>query len=311
MIELMSPAGSLEAAKRAFDAGADVVYAGIQNISMRPKRVEFDQDFGELVEYAHQRGKKVYATANVCPKPSDISLFEKRMAEVHSHGADAVIVSDAWVMELIRDRYPDLPIHASIMTSVVNAEAAEFYRERGAAMVVASRSIGDVEEIRTIRETGVDVEVFVHGGICYMFDGDCYMSSYWRQWSDYDPDLKATRLFGQNNTKGECQHICKRQCTLATDGREITNGRLMRRPDDVGLDRLPFYIGIGVKTLKIEGRALSLDYVAQATRVYREAIDLYYKDPERWRILDEWGPAINELIEARLECERSWQISSS
>src|SRR3990172_580965 len=191
-IELMSPAGSLEGAALAFDAGADVVYAGVKNLSMRPKRVEFDQNLGELIDYAHGRGKKVYVTTNVCPKPSDIPLFERRMAEVSALGADAVIVSDPWVMEHVRDNYPNLPIHASIMTSVVNAEAAKFYQERGATMVVISRSLGDLDEIRRIKEdVKVDLEVFVHGGICYMYDGDCYMSSYWRQRRDYDPDLDA------------------------------------------------------------------------------------------------------------------------
>src|SRR3972149_1083057 len=193
------------------------------------------------------------------------------------------------------------------MTSVVNAEAANFYKERGASVVVVSRSLGDIDEIRRIKEeVDIDLEVFVHGGICYMFDGDCYMSSYWRQRRDYDPDLDAYRLFGQNNTKGECQLICKRQCSLATDGRVLAEGKLMRRPDDVGLDRLPFYIDVGVKILKIEGRAMSLNYIAEATKLYRQAIDLYYNDPERWSVKSEWRPAIDTLIEARLEYERSW-----
>ncbi len=308
-IELMSPAGSIEGAKLAFDAGADVVYAGIKNISMRPKRVEFDQDFGELVKYAHGRGRKVYATTNVCPKPSDIPIFEQRLAEVSAIGADAVIVSDPWVMEYIRDNYPELPIHASIMTSVVNAEAARFYKERGASVVVVSRSLNDLDEIRRIKEeVDVDLEVFVHGGICYMYDGDCYMSSYWRQRRDFDPDLGVFRLFGQNNTKGECQLICKRNCSLTAGGEVISKGRLMRRPDDVGLDRLPFYIETGVRILKIEGRAMSLDYIAEATRLYRQAIDLYYAEPARWKVREEWAPAVEELIEARLEYERTWHI---
>ena len=306
----MSPAGSLEGAKLAYDAGADVVYAGVKNLSMRPKRVEFDQDLGELIDYAHSRGKKVYATTNVCPKPSDIPLFEKRMAEVSELGADAVIISDPWVMEHVRDNYPDLPIHASIMTSVVNAEAARFYKERGASMVVVSRSLGDIDEIRRMREdVDVDLEVFVHGGICYMYDGDCYMSSYWRQKRDYDPDLGVYRLFGQNNTKGECQLICKRNCTLTADGEALAKGRLMRRDDDVGLDRLPFYIDMGVRTLKIEGRAMSLNYIAEATKLYRQAIDLYYADPARWQVQEEWRPAVDGLIEERLEYERTWHIT--
>src|SRR3990172_4306504 len=91
-IELMSPAGSLESATAAFDAGADVVYAGVKNLSMRPKRVEFDQNLGELIACAHDRGKKVYVTTNVCPKPSDVPWFEKRLAQVNELGAYVVIL---------------------------------------------------------------------------------------------------------------------------------------------------------------------------------------------------------------------------
>ncbi len=309
-VKLMSPAGSMEAAEVAFDSGADVVYAGIKNISMRPKRVEFDENIGELINYAHGRGREVYVTTNVCPKPQDLPLFDKRLASVSELKADGVIVSDISVMEHIHKNYPNLPIHASIMTSIVNAQAAKFYKERGASVVVISRSLGDIEEIRLIREeVDIDLEVFVHGGICYMYDGDCYMSSYWRQRWDYDPDLKENRLFGQNNTKGECQLICKRSCSLESKGVARDSGRLMRRPDDVGLDRLPFYIDMGVKVLKIEGRAMPLEYIASATKLYRRAIDLYYESPERFQLLNEWQPAIDELIEARLEYERTWHIT--
>jgi U32 family peptidase len=309
-VELMSPAGSLEGARRAFDAGADVVYAGVTNLSMRPKRVEFQGGgLDELTALAHERGKKVYAVLNVCPKPSDLPVFAERIEEIHRLKVDGAIVSDISVMEHIRDNYPDLPIHASIMTSVVNAEAAEFYKERGASVVVVSRSLGDLAEIRRIREqVDVDLEVFVHGGICYMYDGDCYMSSYWRQRWDFDPDLGAHRLMGQNNTKGECQLICKRNCSLRLEDEQLAEGRLMRRPDDVGLDRLPFYIDIGIKILKIEGRAMSLDYVSDATRLYRQAIDLYLEDPERYHVMEEWSPAIDRLIQARLDYERDWHI---
>lgn len=309
--ELMSPAGSLETARLAFDAGADVVYAGVTNLSMRPKRVEFGQgNLGELIKYAHGRGKKIYAVTNVCPKPSDLPLFEERLAELSNLKADGVIVSDVWVMEHIKNNFPDLHIHASIMTSVVNAEAAKFYKERGASVVVISRSLGDLDEIRRIsEEVDVDLEVFVHGGICYMYDGDCYMSSYWRQRWDFDPDLGAHRLMGQNNTKGECQLICKRSCSLTKDNQVITEGRLMRRPDDVGLDRLPFYLDVGIKILKIEGRAMPPQYVAEATALYRKAIDVYLEDPKRFAIQEEWLPVVDRLVEARHEYERTWHIS--
>lgn len=310
-VKLMSPAGSLEAAALALDNGADALYAGITNLSMRPKRVEFKEaNLKSLVELVHQRGKEVYITMNVCPKPDDVSLYKSKLAEVYEAGADAVIVSDIGMMAYIRQNYPDLPIHVSIMTSVVNKEAADFYKQQGAAVVVVSRSLSSVAEVKEIASNiDVDIELFIHGGICYMFDGNCYMSSYWRQMWEYDPDLGKERLKGQNNTKGECQLICKRHCTLTKDNENVVSGRLLRRPDDVGLEKLPEYINMGVKIFKIEGRAMPLRYIAEATRLYREAIDTYFANPAQYQLKKEWLAVVERLIDARLEYERTWNIS--
>lgn len=310
-VKLMSPAGSLEGAALALDNGADALYAGVTNLSMRPKRVEFKEtNLKSLVDLVHQRGKEIYITMNVCPKPADVDLYKQKLAEVYQAGADAVIVSDVGMMAYIKQTYPDLPVHVSIMTSVVNSEAARFYKDQGAAVVVVSRSLSSIDEVRAITQNvDVDIELFIHGGICYMFDGNCYMSSYWRQVWEFDPDLGQERLKGQNNTKGECQLICKRHCVLTKDGQEIVAGRLLRRPDDVGLDRLPEYIKMGVKIFKIEGRAMPLKYIAEATCLYREAIDTYFADPSRYQIKQEWLPVVDRLIEHRLEYERTWHIT--
>lgn len=309
-VELMSPAGSLETARLAIGNGADAVYAGVTNLSMRPKRVEFSEtDFKGLIDFVHARGKKIYATMNICPKPSDVDNFKRHVNNIYHQGVDAVIVSDVGMMNWIHQTYPDLEIHASIMTSVVNPEAAQFYKDLGASVVVVSRSLDDLEGLRQIRDqVDVDLEVFVHGGICYMFDGLCYMSSYWRQEWGYDEDMGVMRLIGQNNTKGECHLICKRECSLERDGKILAEGRLMRRPDDVGLDRLPFYLDLGIRILKIEGRAMPAYYIEEATRLYRQAIDLYLTDPAKYAIRDEWLPAVDRLIEARHEYERRWDV---
>lgn len=141
-----------------------------------------------------------------------------------------------------------------------------------------------------------------------MFDGICYMSSHWNQKWDYDVDMKTIRLVGQNNTKGECHLICKRSCSLVSGEKEVASGKLMRRQDDVGLDRIPFYLENGVKILKIEGRAMPAYYIKEATKLYREAIDLYLSDPIKYRVLDSWQPAIENLLEARREYERKWDV---
>jgi len=309
-VELMCPAGNLETAKLAIDSGADAIYAGVTNLSMRPKRVEFsDDDFNALIDYVKSRGKKLYATMNICPKPSDVDNFKRRVGEIYDQGVDAVIVSDVGMMNWIHRNYPKLPIHASIMTSIVNVESAKFYHELGADVVLVSRSLDDLKGLKKIREeAGVDIELFVHGGICYMFDGYCYMSSYWRQEWGYDSDMGAMRLFGQNNTKGECHLICKRECGLQKGDSQVAAGRLMRRHDDVGLKNLPFYLDIGVRILKIEGRAMPAYYIEEATKIYRQAIDLYQSNPEKYIISEEWSAVVERLIEARWEYERRWDI---
>lgn len=309
-VELMSPAGNIDTAVLALESGADAVYAGVTNLSMRPKRVEFSQSsFEELIDTVHGLSKKIYATMNVCPKPSDVNNFKKKIDELHQHGVDAVIVSDVGMMNWIHNNYPGLPIHASIMTSVVNVESARFYKELGASVIVVSRSLADIGGIKEIHESvDVDLEVFVHGGICYMFDGICYMSSYWKQKWDYDADMDAMRLVGQNNTKGECHLICKRYGSLTCKGKESAGGKLMRRPDDVGLDRIPYYLENGIGILKIEGRAMPAYYIEQATKLYRQAIDLYLSDPDRYTVLDEWTPVVEQLLEARRKYERKWDV---
>ncbi len=306
----MAPAGNLDSARLAIEAGADSIYAGVKNLSMRPKRVEFtDQSFAKLVNYVHSRQRKIYATMNICPKPMDIDNFKAKLAEIASLEVDAVIVSDLGMIDYIHQTYPQLPIHVSIMASVVNIEAAKFYKEHGVEVALVSRSLNNLEELSRIsKSSGIDIELFVHGGICYMYDGICYMSSYWKQEWDWDPYMNRRRLMGQNNTKGECHLICKRPCTLSVNGQNLASGRLMRRPDDIGLEKLPEYLSMGVKILKIEGRAMPMYYIEEATRLYRQAIDLYLLNPEKYQLKQEWMPALERVLEARREYERKWHI---
>lgn len=310
-VELMAPAGSLEAAKLAISSGADSVYAGVTNLSMRPKRVEFGQDsFEDLLAYAHGQGKKIYAALNICIKDQDERTFRRQIDDIYNQGADAVILSDIAAIDYTHRNYPDLQIHVSIMVSLTNPEAARFYKDLGASVIVISRSLNDIQATRQIVASvpDVDFEIFVHGGICYMFDGKCYMSSYWQQDWDFDPDLGAPRLFGQNNTKGECHLICKRFCSLETEEKTHDKGQLMRRPDQVGLADLPAYIEMGIKIFKIEGRAMPLYYVPAATQLYREAIDTYLQAPDKYRMKEEWQPQVEKLVKARHEYESAWHI---
>jgi len=310
MVELMSPAGSLEGAKIAIENGADSLYAGVSNLSLRPRRVEFEKgDFKKLVDFAHGEGKKIYAVLNVFLKPEDLSLFKKEVEEVYQNGADGIICADVGVISYIRQNFPGLPIHISVQNSVTNPQAAKFYEDLGASVIVVSRSLDRIEDIEKIKKSvRADIEVFIHGGICYHYDGDCFLSSYWSQEMLFDRFLGKERLFGQNNAKGECHLICKREFTLSKNGHKLSEGRLLRRPDLIGLSNLPLYIEMGVKIFKLEGRAMPVSYVAKATRLYRKAIDLYFENPEQYLVPEEWQADLEEILMARRQYERNWDI---
>lgn len=309
-VELLSPCGSIEGAHLAIENGADALYAGVTNLSMRPNRVEFNNEpFEKLVDFVHKKNKKIFITLNVYMKPQDEEFFRQSVDKVYNSGADAIIVSDLGAIKYIKKHYPDILVHVSICTSVTNPEAAKFYEELGADVIVISRSLDDLTEIRKIREAvSVDLEMFVHGGICYMFDGDCYMSSYWKQEWKFDENFGKERLYGQNNTKGECQLVCKRFCSLTQNEDILADGLLLRRPDQVGLFNLPFYIDAGINILKIEGRAMSLDYIAKATALYREAIDTYINNSDKYCLKNEWAPVVADLLQARRDYEIQWNI---
>lgn len=310
-IELLVPCGSIEGAKLAAENGADAVYAGVVNLSMRPKRVEFaaSNSLSDLVKFVHDNGMRLFAAVNVYMKAQDEDVFLRSVDEVSRSGADAIILSDIGAISYVSKNYPELPVHVSVCTSVTNVDAALFYEELGASVIVVSRSLDDLNEVRKIREAvDANLELFVHGGICYMYDGDCYLSSHWKQVWDYDEYLAVERLYGQNNTKGECQLICKRECSLVRDGEVLASGRLLRRHDQVGLHNLPFYIETGINILKIEGRAMPLPYIAEATRLYRQAIDMYLDDPKAFTIRDEWLPVVESLVGARFNYDMQWHI---
>ncbi|MFQ5575135.1 MAG: peptidase U32 family protein, partial [Terriglobia bacterium] len=149
MVELMAPAGSLEGARTALAAGADAVYAGLTNLSLRPARAEFnDEEFAQIVSLAHDRSKKVYAVLNVFLKDEDLALFDSELAAVNRMGADAVLVADAGAIEAVRTRYPNLPIHVSVQNSVTTPETAKFYEKLGASVIVLSRNTTDFSEIK-------------------------------------------------------------------------------------------------------------------------------------------------------------------
>ena len=309
-VELLAPAGSLDTAKIAIEAGADAIYAGPSSVSMRPRRAEFKNDqIAELIKYVHSKGKRVFVVANIFPKSCDVEYFKQNLAQIYEMGADALVVADLWALRYVKKNFKDIEAHVSIQASVSNVEAATFYEKNGADVIVMARSMPDINDIKKIREkVTCRLEVFVHGGICFMYDGNCYMSSYYKQKVAYDEERQINRTYGQNNTKGECHLVCKRNYDLNDNGSSLAAGRLMRRPDQIGLTQIPLFIESGANIFKIEGRAMATDYVEKSVRLYREAIDSYLESPSLFEASKDWLERAEDLKEYRLDYERKWNI---
>lgn len=286
--ELLAPAGDWDCAKAAVENGADAIYFGLEKFNARMRANNFTvADLPGLMEFLHRRGVKGYVTFNTL-------IFENEMAEAEEHlrviiaaGVDAAIVQDVGICRLIRRLSPDFPIHASTQMTVTSATGVEFARELGCNLVVLARecSIKEIEKLQaTWRATDEDcreasqpnvvvpsshvthhallpLEVFVHGALCVAYSGQC---------------LTSEALGGRSANRGECAQACRMPYELISDGKPVPLGdrKYLLSPQDLaGLAVLPELVRAGVASLKIEGRLKTPEYVANITRVYRQALD--------------------------------------
>lgn len=176
--ELLAPAGSMESLKAAVHAGADAVYMGGQRFGARAYADNPDQDhLKEAIDYCHLHGRSLYLTVNTLLKEQEMCELYDYLAPLYEHGLDAAIVQDMGVLSFVREQFPDLPIHASTQMTVTGADGAEFLKEFGVTRVVTARELS-LKEIREIYEkTGMEIESFVHGALCYCYSGQCLFSS--------------------------------------------------------------------------------------------------------------------------------------
>jgi putative protease len=265
--ELLAPAGDWDCAKAAVENGADAIYFGLEKFNARIRAHNFtDADLPRLMEFLHRRGVKGYVTFNTL-------VFENEMAEAESHvramiaaGVDAAIVQDVGICRLIRQLSPDFPIHVSTQMTITSAVGVEFARELGCNLVVLARecSIKEIEKINFGLRTsdfGLPLEAFVHGALCVAYSGQC---------------LTSEALGGRSANRGECAQACRMPYELLSDGELVPLGdrKYLLSPQDLaGLGLLPDLVRAGVASLKIEGRLKTPEYVANITRIYRQALD--------------------------------------
>lgn len=276
-IELLAPAGDLTRLKVAIEYGADAVYLGGEQFSLRSAAVNFnDDELAEGIRFAHERGKKVYIALNIIPHNRDLESIVSFAEKVQKLGADAVIVSDLGVMELLREHVPNLPIHISTQASVTNYMTVKKFVSDGAERVVLARelSLGEIAEIK--EKTGAELEVFCHGAVCMSYSGRCLLSNY---------------LANRDSNMGQCAQPCRWQYYVMEEKRpgmympvvETERGTFVFNAKDMCLiEHIDKLIAAGVDSLKIEGRIKTAYYVATVVKSYRRAIDAYYENSENW-----------------------------
>ncbi|MEH2308758.1 U32 family peptidase [Nostoc sp.] len=265
--ELLAPAGNWECAKAAVENGADAIYFGLDRFNARMRAENFTEaDLPQLMTFLHRRGVKGYVTVNTLIFPKELAEAQQYLRTIIAAGVDAVIVQDVGICRLIRHLSPDFPIHASTQMTITSAAGVEFAKSLGCQLVVLARECS-LQEINKIQqqiaqqETSLPLEVFVHGALCVAYSGQC---------------LTSEALGGRSANRGECAQACRMPYDLIADGEVINlkERKYLLSPQDLaGLDVLPDLVKSGVTCLKIEGRLKAPEYVANVTRVYRQALD--------------------------------------
>lgn len=282
-LEVLSPAGDHERFKAAIDYGADAVYLGGQAFSMRAAPQNFTHEtLKSAVEEAHAKNVKVYLTCNTLPRNNEIPQFQQFIEEAVDSKVDAVIVADLGLMALIKKYAPDMEIHMSTQTGIVNYATANELYNMGAKRVVLARelSLDEIAEIRAKTPDDLDIEVFVHGAMCMSFSGRCLLSSY---------------LTNRDANRGECAQPCRWGYHLMEEKRtdefypiyEDEKGTYILNAKDLCMiDHIDELAKAGVMSYKIEGRAKSSYYVSIVTNAYRMAMDIYKKGPDNFKLPD-------------------------
>ncbi len=277
--ELLAPAGNWDCVRAAVENGADAVYFGLERFNARMRARNFTEaDLPKLLEFLHRRGVRGYVTLNTLVFENELADAEKYLRAMIAAGVDAVIAQDVGICRLIRRLSPDLPIHASTQMTITSVGGIEFARELGCSLVVLARecSVAEIEKINSASvasgsqppapDSQLPLEVFVHGALCVAYSGQC---------------LTSEALGGRSANRGECAQACRMPYDLVCDGKPVPLGdrKYLLSPQDLaGLEVLPDLIRAGVASLKIEGRLKTPEYVANITRIYRQALDQLEED---------------------------------
>ncbi|MDE6500943.1 MAG: U32 family peptidase [Ruminococcus sp.] len=283
-LEVLAPAGDEERFNACINYGADAVYLGRKQFGMRSSPLNFDfEQLEKAVKSAHAKGIKVYLTCNTLPRNNEIPQFEQFVREAVEAKVDALIVADIGLLALIKKYAPDMEIHISTQTGVVNYVTARELHNMGAKRIVLARelSLEEISKIRAKTSPDMEIEAFVHGAMCVSFSGRCLLSQY---------------LVNRDANRGECAQPCRWGYHLVEEKRpneffpvfEDEKGTyILNAKDMCMIEHIDKLARAGVDSLKIEGRAKSAYYVTVVTNAYRMAVDEYYRNPDNF-VLPEW-----------------------
>ena len=265
-VELLAPAGDFSCLKAAIEAGCDAVYIGGKLFGARAFSSNFtDDEIIKAINYAHLFGVKVYVTTNTLIYDKEVERFLEYISFLHKNNVDAVIIQDLGMLDLVRQTFPNLEVHASTQMHIHNLDGTSFMEKLGVKRVVLARetSISKIKEIK--EKTNIDIEIFIHGALCVSYSGQCLMSS----------------LIGnRSGNRGTCAGSCRQSYSIVDENNNIilNNKYPLSMKDLCSLENLKTLLDIGVTSLKIEGRMKSSSYVYTVVKLYRLAIDSYYKN---------------------------------
>lgn len=283
--ELLIPAGSLNVLKTAVIYGADAVYLGGEAFGLRAKAKNFtNEEIKEGIAFAHERGVKVYITANILAHNDDLAGVEQYFEELKDIRPDALIISDPGVFAIAKRVLPDMELHVSTQANNTNYGTYLFWHQLGAKRVVSARelSLQEIREIRAHIPEDMQIESFIHGAMCISYSGRCLLSNF---------------LVGRDANQGACTHPCRWKYSVVEETRpgeympvyENERGTYIFNSKDLCMiEHIPELVDAGIDSFKIEGRMKTALYVATVARTYRKAIDDYKKDPELYRKNMEW-----------------------
>ena len=278
--EVLAPASSLEVLKTAINYGADAVYIGGEMYSLRAKSKNFSkEDMIEGIAYAHERGKKVYVTANITAHDRDLSGVEQYFNELKEIRPDALIISDPGVFSIAKKVCPEIEVHISTQANNVNYLTFQFWKEQGATRVVTARelSLEEIADIDAHIPEDLEIETFVHGAMCISYSGRCLLSNYFT---------------GRDANLGACTHPCRWRYHIVEETRpgeylpveETERGTYIFNSKDLCMiEHIPELVAAGVDSFKIEGRMKTALYVAVVARTYRQAVDDFFESPEKYK----------------------------